>query len=776
MRSRRKIFISAAVCIVCAAALILIASCISLDNGFADKVKTALDPAYAASKEMSAMIADEPSDEPYISPSDISINGDYGFVADETGHKVYKLDMLKEEKMQTEAEFPEQVNAVLAQGDYVYVLYGQLNGKVQKFDTNLNPQGEAVGVGHTPKAAVMKGAQLYVANRFSATVSVIDTADMTLDETIKVAREPFDLALADDKLYVAHHLQNEAADKKIVACSVSVIDTAQNYKVTSIKLKNGSESLKGICASPDGKYVYVTHLLARYGYPTSQLDRGWINTNAMSIIDAETDTYVTSVLLDDVDLGAGNPWGIDMTHDGEKIVVASSGTQEAIIIDVSGMHDRILKTKNGEYSRTYSSMKDIPNYLNFMEGLKQRIALPDEAKNPREMDISQNKAYFANYISGDVSVVDLSDYKTDTISLGTQPETDKVRRGEALWNDATYCYQKWESCASCHPDARMDSINWDNLNDGMGNPKSAKSMLYSHRTPPAMATGIRETAERGVRAGMQFIQFNTLSEEDMRNIDEYLMSLKPEQSPHLNSDSTLSESVDIGAGLTGNAVSGKQLFSANCASCHSGPFFTDNKMHPTNLYEDYGWEKEQGKEYNTPSLVEVWRTGPYGINGSFATVYDYVKATVESQNINDLSDNDIRDISAYVLSIGDENEVYSVEQVRVYDPKATNFSASSDYNCANVLTPGSTITEISFRRQWKTDKDAVAEFKLYDDQGEVIKSESIKLSKDMNMRKAAVLDMNDYIVPENAEEYVISIAEDGNPGNKLASDLVVKAD
>ena len=48
------------------------------------------------------------------------------------------------------------------------------------------------------------------------------------------------------------------------------------------------------------------------------------------------------------------------------------------------------------------------------------------------------------------------------------------------------------------PDARADALNWDLLNDGIGNPKNTRSMLHSHRLPPVMITGIRAKAEDAV--------------------------------------------------------------------------------------------------------------------------------------------------------------------------------------------------------------------------------------------------------------------------------------
>ena len=100
---------------------------------------------------------------------------------------------------------------------------------------------------------------------------------------------------------------------------------------------------------------------------------------------------------------------------------------------------------------------------------------------------------------------------------------DSVRLGEIYFNDATYCFQGWQSCNGCHPDnARTDGLNWDLLNDGMGNPKNCKSLLLAHETPPALITGIRPTAEIAVRAGFTHIQFTQIEEGQAKAVDKYL--------------------------------------------------------------------------------------------------------------------------------------------------------------------------------------------------------------------------------------------------------------
>ena len=115
-----------------------------------------------------------------------------------------------------------------------------------------------------------------------------------------------------------------------------------------------------------------------------------------------------------------------------------------------------------------------------MVGIRTRIAL--KGIGPRDVIIAGNQAFIAEYFTGSLGVVNLASpqgSKVTSISLGAEPEWTLARKGEMLFQDASCCFQKWQSCATCHPDARADGINWDLLNDGMGNPKQTKSLLLA---------------------------------------------------------------------------------------------------------------------------------------------------------------------------------------------------------------------------------------------------------------------------------------------------------
>ena len=133
-------------------------------------------------------------------------------------------------------------------------------------------------------------------------------------------------------MLATNHLPLDPADGNDVAAVVTLIDTA-DLTTSHLRLPNGSASLRGICVAPDGKYAYVAHILSRHHMPTTQLERGWMNTNALSVIDLSARKLFHTVLLDEVDLGAANPWGVACTADGASICVTHAGTHELSVID-----------------------------------------------------------------------------------------------------------------------------------------------------------------------------------------------------------------------------------------------------------------------------------------------------------------------------------------------------------------------------------------------------------------------------------------------------------
>jgi YVTN family beta-propeller protein len=512
---------------------------------------------------------------------------------------------------------------ISADGTRLYVTCAAPSSTVCIVETMTGRILTRIAAGHTAMSPVLSsdGKMLYVCNRFNDAVSFIDLPTGREIGRVSVPREPVAAAVTPDGrlLLVANHLHNGAADAAHVAASVSVIETATRKIVKEIQLPNGSGLLRDVQVSPDGKYACVTHVLARFHLPTTQLERGWINTNALTMIDLTTRERLETVLLDTVSRGAGNPWAAAWSADGRLICVTHSGTHEVSVIDAAALLKK-LATQPAANAATRSARDytvtpapEVASDLAFLVGLRQRIDLAPGI-GPRAITLVGNMAYVANYFSDTLGIIDLSTPtpRVTSVALGPPAAMSLARRGEMLWNDAGICFQGWQSCSSCHSsDARVDGLNWDNLNDGIGNPKNAKSLLFAHRTPPSMWTGVRADAPTAVRAGIKHILFTVRAEDDAEALDRYLDSLEPIPSPRL-----------VNGKLSAAAQRGQKVFmspNSGCAECHVGPLFTDLKLHDVGTSGVFDLPDEP---FDTPTLIELWRSAPYLHDGSAATMLD----------------------------------------------------------------------------------------------------------------------------------------------------------
>ena len=575
----------------------------------------------------------------YLSPAHICVSEDKGeaYISLSTSFRIAVVDINKN-KCKDYIDLPFNPGGLVLSRDSKTLIVAdkEPEGKVHFISTRDGQITKSHGVGHTPDAMAQTsdGSLLFVANRFSNSVSVIDVKSNKLVKTIAVDREPVKIVISpdDQTVAVANLIPNSAADDPYVSSTISLIDINSLEITQNIKLANGSQSIKGLAFSGNGKHLYATHILSRNNLPTSQIQYGWINSNAISIIDTDRKAYITSFLLDNYNKGAANPSDIILSKDGKQLFIALSGVHELCIIDLPELHALLDAS-------VASKLKSFPNDLTALYEIKDRI--PVSGKLPQFLAGYKGNILVSSYFSTFLEVFDtknLEDVKT--ISLGSEPDMDNERKGELYFHDADLCFQEWQSCSSCHPDARADGLNWDLMNDGAGNTKNGKSLLYSHYTPPAMITGIRDKAETAVRSGIKYILFSEPEEPVAEAIDSYLKSLEAVPSPFLSKGS-----------LSRKAERGKQLFiETGCKKCHSGKYFTDMKKYDVGT----GLGVHEKESFDVPALSEVWRTAPYLYDGRAKTMMEvFTKFNPDDAHglTGNLSEEDLDCLVEYVLCL-----------------------------------------------------------------------------------------------------------------------------
>jgi len=533
---------------------------------------------------------------------------------------------------------------------WLYVTAGISEGMLYSIDIVNAKITSVTNIGHSPCSPVLISKnRIALCNRFSNQISFIDVKSQKLLKKIETSREPVSVDFCEKEklLIVAHHLPDVASTSKVVSAKISFIDTEEIRIIKQLTLPDGSSSLKNIKITPDGRYAVVSHILARYNVHTSQLEQGWQNNNALTFIDINNRNIFQTILLDDLHHGYANPWALTFDDTGKLLIVTHEGTGSLSVINYPKLLEKLSKYPSNRGN--YLNIENPINILSFISDCREVVYLKGEG--PRSMVLNKNWLFIGQYFSDAIEIIEMKDeiITTDLVYFNNI-KPDLVRQGEKLFYTSRLCFENWQSCASCHPDGRIDGFNWDLLNDGIGNPKNALSLLNSHQTPPSMSTGVRERAEIAVRSGIKYILFTEPMENDALAIDAFLKNMKAVPSPFLKKSK-----------LTKSAKKGQKIFNkANCINCHSGPYFTDGKLYDvgTTGEFDIAINKDSNpipqKAFVTPSLIELYRTAPYLHDGRYYTLEELFEEGTHGQirkSTEKLENEEIRQLIEYLNSL-----------------------------------------------------------------------------------------------------------------------------
>ena len=599
----------------------------------------------------------------YHSPLSLAISpdGKMLYASDPTTGNIAILDTAKKTRL---GEVPlkgvPRGLALSADGSTLYVAERGA-GTVAVIDAAKKAVTSRILVGKWPEAVAVAGKtkRLFVCNQDTHSVSVVDLAQGKVIKEIAVVREPACAAVTPDEKYVVvtNFLPRGVSTDTSLSAVVSIIDGAKLEVVSTVKLPAGSMAVYGARVSGDGKWAYVVHQIGRFNQPVTQLELGWVNTYALSIIDIAKGSRLATVLLDDLELGAATPYDVVCSKDGKQLWISHAGVHEISNVKIALVHELL----EGKIPEALAKIRDgsLPDPLP-EKGHRGLPAIPDDVlrdrseaniwvrikKDPKQVNQLQNdltalylagairrfpaggnsprgivltpdgkQLLVANYYSGSVAVMDAATGKLQgAIPLGTQPKADAARRGEILFHDATFCFQRWHSCASCHQGGgRIDALRWDFMRDGIGNPKDTPSLIAMTKTAPFNRLATRKTPRICIRTGVVGSHQIDPTSQQVDVLLAYVTSLRPEPSPHLSAEGKLTES----------AARGKVLFEgkADCARCHPSPLFTDLKMYDVGVPTPNDAKKHKGA-YDTPTLLEVHRTAPYLHDGRAMTLKD----------------------------------------------------------------------------------------------------------------------------------------------------------
>ena len=161
---------------------------------------------------------------------------------------------------------------------------------------------------------------------------------------------------------------------------------------------------------------------------------------------------------------------------------------------------------------------------------------------------------------------------------------------------------------------------------------------------------------------------------------------------------------------------------------------------------------------DTSSLVEIWRTYPWGYIGGHTDMVEYVKASVAASG-KTISDQDAIDLANFVLSIGAEGEQYGAIQIKNKD------------GSYNKLIAGQDLVSITVIKQTADAPDATVTITLYDKDGNKLDTESHEI-KDLTYGTYTTI-KTDITVPANLAKGAYYTVGFTSGGVSVATDLKI---
>jgi len=546
--------------------------------------------------------------------------------------------------------------AVTYRDDDKIVFYSAQGNPVRSIDS---------GHGSQPIASVTDGPNLYVALYGSGEVIKINANSAEIQSRLSVGPKPKAMALLGQRLLVTRFISRTDRGEVYDIDTSGSMSLTRTITVNKIlvpdDIDHGSgvpNYLSSIVVSPDGNNAYISAVKAnidrglfRSGEPLDDdntIRPIIVTLDLISHRDANTDP---SSRADAIDLdNNGDPTGITFLPDGVTRVHALQGN-------------------------------NIVTYNNLAQNSSANVSA---GFAPQSMCTTLRTLYVKNFTDRTVSAIDISGWmhqgaQNPNIQLVNTVAVEKLDAEELLGLKLFYHARKpdispegYISCASCHAGGGNDGMTWDvtHLGEGLRNTMSLNGasgtrfgdLHWSANFDEVQDFEIQLERLNGAEGLIPGVTFTTQSpltlvtsgqSVDLDALATYVNSLGKDRVKH-------SPYRTYTGSLTAAAERGRNVFAnSGCADCHAGSAFRDGLRHDVGTTKAGSGNRLGDSvltEIRTPSLIELWETGPFFHDGSAATLQDVFNQSSNPSHAVGLTSSDESDLIEYLLSI--DRELY----------------------------------------------------------------------------------------------------------------------
>jgi len=594
----------------------------------------------------------------YYSPFNLAVSKDGRnlYVVAEEGNALLVINTDKQ-KVTDKIEVGTRPHSVILSEDgrTAYVT-NQWSDNVSVVDLNRFVVINTLKTGGGPAGLALStdGRYLYTVNSFSSDLSIIDLSTGKEQKRLTAGNNPAGARINANGtlLYVTSRRTLSAPYGDTLRCELTIVND-RNQRVAERRDIKQAYMMENIAFTPSGDLALIPMIRPKNNVPTIQIERGWMMTNGITIIEQKPDGRTVQLLIDEPNAYYADPFGIVITPDSKRAFISCAGVDKITVIDI----DSIRKLIEG------STDEELNMYSNHL-GISSRFVIKriPTGPNPKGLVLSPDGRwlYVAEHLGDRVAVINTESMETTgTIDLGGPDRITVARQGRRLLNNAGHTFQTQYSCYTCHPDTHEDGLVYNMASKDMGrNITNTQSLRNIGDTPPYKWNGKNQTVfkQDGMRFSTVLTRTEAFSYKDLDALSSYIMTGIPNP-PNLqyNPDGELTEIQERGKMIFERThdFNGNEIPVVNrCVTCHPAPYYTNKET--TNVGTLAA--SDDSILFDTPHLNNIFASPPYLHDGRAATleeIWTIHGKTEEHGAVNDLTKIQLNELVEYLKSLRD---------------------------------------------------------------------------------------------------------------------------
>ena len=524
------------------------------------------------------------------------------------------------------------------------------------------------GTGPAGMAISPDGDHLWVVNSYSSDISVFNLEEMKERRRLKTGNNPVSVAMAPDgsEVYVSSRRSIPVPHMTSPVTEMTVAAT-KYQRVTERRMWKNAYIMENVTMTPSGDMAISTLIRPKNLIPAVQIERGWMMTHGIGIIERKENGRMVQLLLDEPNAYYPDPFDVVVSPDGKRAFISHAGNNTISVIDLNEIRKLLTESTNEE-------LETFANHL----GISSRYVIgriPTGA-NPKGMTISPDGKwlYVAERLEDRIAVINTNTLITErTIDLEGPKRRTVARHGRQVFNNAGHTFQTQYACYTCHPDSHEDGLVYNMAGKDMGrNIANVQTLRDIGDIPPYKWNGKNQTIYK--QDGMRFSTILTRTEAfSHKELDALVAFIETgiKNPPNLR--------YNPHGELTAAQVRGKEIFyrdfdnfgnkiiEANrCYTCHPPPYFTNLQMTDVGTLA----ESDDHTEFDVPQLNNVYESAPYLHDGKAATLEEiWTKYNDHDEHgmANDMTKDQLNDLVEYLKSIRDAKYYLDDAETEIYN-------------------------------------------------------------------------------------------------------------